>query len=196
MNRILVAYTTKSGSTAEVAEAVGEVLRQDGAAVEVRPIAEVNGLDAYSAVVVGGPMILGWHPDAVTFLQKHQETLSRVPVACFMTALSLTRMPETHHNGFPVFQDPALAKPPKRADRLNFKERYSAVASYLKPVAEKAPQVKPVGVAFFAGKLDFGTLRLFDRLFVQFIVGAKPGDARNWDAIRAWAAGVRPALLV
>lgn len=139
-------------------------------------------------------MILGWHPDAVNFLQKHQKTLSRLPVACFMTALSLTKMPETHHNGFPVFQDPALAKSPKRADRMNFKERYSAVASYLKPVAEKAPQVKPVSVAFFAGKLDFGVLNLFDRLFVQLLVGAKSGDVRNWDAIRTWTEGVRPAL--
>jgi menaquinone-dependent protoporphyrinogen IX oxidase len=138
----LIAYTTKSGSTAGVAETIGKVLRQDGVAVEVRRIAEVDGLDAYSAVVVGGPMILGWHPDAVTFLQKHQETLSHVPIACFMTALSLTQMPETHHNSFPVFQDPALAKPSKRADRLNFKERYSTVASYLKPVAEKVPHVE------------------------------------------------------
>lgn len=37
MNEILVAYTTKSGSTAEVTEAIGKVLGQDGVAVEVRP---------------------------------------------------------------------------------------------------------------------------------------------------------------
>lgn len=194
MHRILIAYTTKSGSTAEVAEAIGKVLRQDSVTVAVRRIAEVAGLDAYSAVVVGGPMILGWHPDAVTFLQKHQETLRRVPVACFMTALSLTQMPGTHHHGVPVFQDPALARPPRRADRLSFKERYATVAAYLKPVIEKAPQVKPVNVALFAGKLDYSTLKLFDRLFVQLVVGAKPGDARNWDAIRAWAGDLRPML--
>ena len=59
---------------------------------------------------------------------------------------------------------------------------------------DKAPQVKPVSAAFFAGKLDYSRLDLLSRLFVQIIIGARPGDYRNWDAIRAWAASVRQML--
>jgi len=143
-------------------------------------------------------MIMGWHREAVQFLEKNQSALSQVPVACFLTALSLTET-QTGFDCIPVYKDPSLAKPPPtkgrtNADKLSFKERYATVASYLQPVLKKAPQVKPVSAAFFAGKLDYDTLDILSRLFVQVIIGAKPGDYRNWDAIRAWAAGLHPAL--
>jgi menaquinone-dependent protoporphyrinogen IX oxidase len=57
-------------------------------------------------------------------------------------------------------------------------------------VFAKAPLVKPISVAFFAGKLDYDRLDLFGRLFVRIIIGAKAGDRRNWKAIRTWAASL------
>jgi menaquinone-dependent protoporphyrinogen oxidase len=193
MKQILIAYATKSGSTAEVAECIGKELNQDGAQVEVHPIKDVDDIGAYDAVIVGGPMIMGWHREAVQFMQKNQSALSRVPVACFLTALSLTET-EAGFDSIPVYQDPSLAKPPKNAGKLSFKEGYATVASYLRPVLDKAPQVKPVSAAFFAGKLDYSRLDLLSRLFVQVIIGARPGDYRNWDIIRAWAASLRRML--
>lgn len=59
-NKVLVAYTTNSGSTQQVAEAVAGELGKTGAAVEVCRLEEVGDLSPYGAVVVGGPMILGW----------------------------------------------------------------------------------------------------------------------------------------
>jgi menaquinone-dependent protoporphyrinogen oxidase len=194
-NKILVAYATNAGSTAEVAGAIGEVLGQTGAQVDVRPIKEVRGVDGYDAVVVGGPMILGWHRAAQKFLKKHRQALSRVPVAYFMTALRLTQLAGEEFEALPIYQDPRLAKPPQDPDKLSFKERFATVGSYLRPALKKAPQVKPVSVGFFAGKLDYGKLNILHMLFVMLVIGATPGDTRNWDAIREWAEGLRPALL-
>lgn len=193
MKQILIAYATQSGSTAEVAECIGKEMSQNGARVDVSPIKDADDIGAYDAVIVGGPMIMGWHREAVQFMQRNQSTLSRVPVACFLTALSLTET-ETGFDSIPVYQDPSLAKPPKNAGKLSFKEKYATVTSYLQPVLDKSPQVKPVSAAFFAGKLDWSKLDLLSRLFVQVIIGAKPGDYRNWGAIRAWAAGLRRML--
>jgi menaquinone-dependent protoporphyrinogen IX oxidase len=53
----------------------------------------------------------------------------------------------------------------------------------------------PVSAAFFAGKLDCSKLDFLSRLFVQVIIGAQSGDYRNWDAIRAWAAGLHSTLV-
>jgi menaquinone-dependent protoporphyrinogen IX oxidase len=192
--RILVAYSSQAGSTAEVAEAVGKALRQNGTSVEVHPIRATGDVSVYDAVVVGGPMIMGWHRDAVQFVAAHQRALSQKPVAYFLTALSLTAAPGDSLYGIPIYQDPALAKPPKRPGKLSWKENYSTISNYLSPALNKAPAVKPVSVGFFAGKLDLEKLDLFSRLFVQVIIGATPGDYRNFSGIQAWATHLAQAL--
>ena len=198
MTRVLVAYVTNAGSTAEVAEFVGRELGQAVQAapkIDVLPLKSVRDLGIYCAVVMGGPMTIGWHREAQRFLQDNQPTLRRVPVACFLTALSLTTTPESGIGSVPVFIDPSLAKPARHAGRLSFHERFTTVRSYLDPVLRKAPAIAPVGVAFFAGKLDYGKLNLLQRLFVRVVIGARAGDFRNWEAIRTWTAQVSPWLL-
>jgi menaquinone-dependent protoporphyrinogen oxidase len=195
MNRkILVAYATVSGSTTEVAEAIGETLGQEGTQVDVRPIKDVDDISDYEAVVVGGPMIMGWHRDAKRFLKKYQGALSQMPVAYFMTALNLTRISQESVNEVPIYCDPRLPRAPQNPHKLSFKENYATPSRYLDPVLKKAPKVKPVSVGFFGGKLDYSRLNILHMLFVMLIIQAQPGDHRDWEAIDAWAAGLRPVL--
>ena len=194
--RVLVAYTTNSGSTEEVARAIAEELASGSPddQVDVRRLEEVDSVEPYGAVVVGAPMILGWHRSARKFLRAHQAALSRVPVALFCTAMSLTQTNDTHVGTIPIFVDPALAKPPAKASRLGLKERYATVSNYLGPVLKAAPSVKPASVAFFGGKLELYRLNFLQMLFVMVVIQAQPGDARNWPAIRGWAAQLRTRL--
>jgi menaquinone-dependent protoporphyrinogen IX oxidase len=192
--KVLVAYTSNAGSTGEVAEAVARELRKAGTAVEVRCLEEIEDLSAYEAVVVGGPMIMGWHREAVKFLKKHQGALSRIPVAYFFTAMSLTSTGDTHLNGVPVHIDSNLPKDAKNAARLSFRERYATVERYLGPVLRAAPQVRPVSAGFFGGKLDYSRLKLLQMLFVMLIIQVQPGDRRNWPAVQEWAAGLSTAF--
>ncbi len=142
-NKVLVAYVTTSGSTAEVAEAIGETLGQEGAQVEVRQIKEIEDVSGYDAVIVGGPMIMGWHGRAEKFLKNHRQALSQVPVACFMTAMSLTEFNEEKIGATLIYQDPRLAKPPKDPNKLSFKEKFTTVTSYVEPVLKKRPRSSP-----------------------------------------------------
>ncbi len=194
MKTVLIAYTTNAGSTAEIAAAIGEELSRSGLPVEIQPLAAVKELSRYGGLIIGGPMLMGWHPEIVKFLKTNQETLKNKPVAYFLTALSLTRSSEKQFEGCVVYQDPALAKAPRDPQHLSFKENYATVAGYLKPAFTQAPAVKPLSAGFFAGKLDYNRLNLFQKLFVRLIIGAQPGDFRNWDAVRAWTAGLRPAF--
>jgi menaquinone-dependent protoporphyrinogen IX oxidase len=134
--------------------------------------------------------MMGWHKEAVNFLGKHQQVLSRMPVAFFLTALRLTKTSETSLGTVLVYLDPALAKAPKDENKLSFMEKHATVASYLDPALRKAPLIKPVSVGFFAGKLDYSKLNIFHRLFVKLFIRAEAGDFRNWEAIRQWAASL------
>jgi len=197
MKRILVAYSTNAGSTAEVAEAIRKNLEGPEIGAEARRIEEVRDLGGYSAVVLGGPMIVGWHRKAARFLRARRRELARVPVALFFTARQVTRAggAAQQSHDFPVLLDPRLLAEPARPGRLSFKERHTTVESYLRPVSAALAAIRPVGAAFFAGKLDYGKLSFFHMLFVMLIIGARPGDSRDWELIGSWARGIRKELL-
>jgi menaquinone-dependent protoporphyrinogen oxidase len=86
---VLVAYATQFGSTAGVADAIGDAIRESGAAVDVRRVQDVLAIAPYHAVVVGSAVHLGHLlPEAVEFVRRHQSDLGQVPVALFCVYIS------------------------------------------------------------------------------------------------------------
>jgi menaquinone-dependent protoporphyrinogen oxidase len=185
--KVLITYATNVGSTADVAEAIGESLRQKGNQADVFGVREVEKVDTYNAVIVGGPMIMGWHKEALKFIERHQQSLSGVPVAYFFTALHLTRTITKNLEEVAVYIDSALGSVPKNENKLSFQEKNTTVESYLAPALKRAPSIKPLSVGFFAGKLDYSKLNIFQKIFVKLIIRGEAGDFRNWDAIREWS---------
>jgi menaquinone-dependent protoporphyrinogen IX oxidase len=190
MNKILVVYKTNSGSTTEIAQTIADELSKQQVEVDLKPINEPVDLTPYRGVIVGAPMIMGWHRDAVNFVKKNQAALSGKKVAYFLAAMSLTDLPDPFDGGIPLTLDPNLVTAPKNPARLSFKEKFATVANYLSPVLKAAPAVKPVGVAFFGGKLELFRLNWLAMLFVMIVIQAAPRDLRNWDLIKAWAASL------
>lgn len=191
MKRCLVAFSTNAGSTAEVAEAVARALGAGGDAVDLRRLDEVTDVAAYDAVVVGAPMILGWHRPALRFLKQHRAALAQRQVAYFATLMSLTQVGP---GSPPVQIDPWLAKPPRDPRRLGLKERYALPRNYLRPLLQAAPGVRPLRVGFFGGKLELFRLKWWQALFVMAIIQAQPGDLRNWAFIEDWGRELGEAL--
>ncbi len=194
MKRILVTYASMAGSTAEVAETIAEELAGSGLQVEVLPINEVESLAGFDGVVVGGPMIMGWHRAALRFLRKNRGAFERIPLAVFILAMSLTRTGEMDPDGAPVYVDEKLPKPPAIEGRLNFRERYARLANYLRPILQATRPVKPASIGVFGGRLEYGRLKWWAVLFAMLIVQAPAGERRNWPAIRAWAQGIPAAF--
>jgi menaquinone-dependent protoporphyrinogen oxidase len=194
MAKILVAYTTMAGSTAEVARAVGEEITKRGLEVDVLPLSEVKDIQAYAGVVVGAPMIMGWRRDASRFLKQHRKSLEHIPLAIFVMALSLTQTGETSVDDLVVTVDDKLPKPPANAGSLNFRERYARLSKYLRPILKAASPAKPASIAIFGGRLEYGRLKWWAVLFVMLVIQAPAGDRRNWPAIHEWAAGLPAAF--
>ncbi len=192
--RVLLVYATRHGSTREVADAVAEALRAAGREVDERAAEDAPGPAGYDAVVVGGPMIMGWHRQALRYLKTHRAELQSVPTALFITAASLTDTGETEVDGVPIVKDPWLAKAPRTPGKLRYRESYALPAHYLGDVLKEAAPLRPRTVAFFGGCLDLTTMNIFEKLFVLLAVSATPGDGRHWELIRSWGAGLAEQL--
>lgn len=72
-DRVLVAYGTKHGATAEIAEAIGKALIAAGLGVDVRRARRVRSLAPYQAVVLGSAVYAGrWRRDAMRLLRREE----------------------------------------------------------------------------------------------------------------------------
>jgi menaquinone-dependent protoporphyrinogen oxidase len=164
-HRILVAHASRAGSTAEVAEAVGQVLRDCGAEVDVRPVKGIQGLAGYDALVLGSAIWMG-KPlrEAVRFAAAQQHALANLPVAYFVLC-------ETLREDTPANRD--------RARR------------FLGPL-QKLKQ--PVSLGLFAGAKDYGSVHPLVRWVLMNVLKLPEGDWRDWEQIRAWAAALAPQL--
>ena len=164
--KVLVAYDSKLGSTAEVAKFMGSVLSEQGASIAVKPFLEVDDLETYDSVIIGSAIRYDrWLPDATAFVKENRTTLSNVPVSFFFTCLTLAKPTPT-----------ALLKAEGYADKLR----------------SLAPEVKPMAVGGFAGVLQFARTPWPARLALRMLsiaTGVKEGDYRDWAAIRLWTLG-------
>ncbi|MCB5180856.1 flavodoxin domain-containing protein [Streptomyces antimicrobicus] len=82
--RVLVAYGTKHGATAGIAERIGTTLREDGLDAVVLPADDVDDVRDYDAVVLGGALYAGhWSGKAKRCAQRNADSLRRRPVWLF-----------------------------------------------------------------------------------------------------------------
>lgn len=172
--KVLIAYASQYGSTGGVASAMAQTFCKAGAAVDVKLVTNITDLSGYQAIIVGSPVQNdAWRPEAVSFVKANREALSTLPVAYFLTCMTLGLDPQ-----------------PGGRERM---------AGVLKHVQEQIPEVTPVDTGLFAGTIPLGHFSSIIRGVYQVVrqeEGDFPGiDFRDWGAIQAWAESVYPALM-
>jgi menaquinone-dependent protoporphyrinogen oxidase len=186
---ILVAYATKSGSTADIAQFIGGILREAGAQVTVESVKSAGNIETCNAVLIGTPIINGKCMSEVKkFVSAHSSTLSQKPVAYFITCMRLSQLAGDAYPDVPIFVDPVFGHPKPRSE-MTFTEKFHPVTMYLRAISGMANDIKPVNISFFRGVLDYTTIGFIMTLFFKMMVrvdGLGPGDYRNWDVIRSW----------
>jgi menaquinone-dependent protoporphyrinogen oxidase len=172
MNKqILVTYASRTGTTAEFAQAICETVQQVGLNVEILPLDDVKDLSPYDAVIIGSPIRKSQGlPEARQFIQTHRAEFNSKRVASFTVCITLAMS--------------------------NTEQYRRAVMEWIAPVRA---EIHPVSEGLFAGKLDFGKLPWsWDTLVLRVTValGIFPKeDRRDWNAVHAWAASLPKLLL-
>ena len=167
-DKILVAYGSKHGMTAEIAARIGKVIREAGFTVDVQPAGEAGAPAAYRAVVLGSGIYAGmWRRPAATYLKAHAGELARRPVWLFSSG-------------------------PTGDGDLNTLLRGWKFTKGLQQVADR---IKPRGVVIFRGAFDEKKANFFERWIIKK-VKASFGDFRDWPAIEAWAGDIATTLKI
>lgn len=162
--RILVTYASRYGSSAEIAERIGEVLADADQSNEVLSVENVEQVEDYGAVVIGGPIYSGeWPSDLIEFIEEHESTLREMTVAFFIVALRL------------------------REDNEEMRR------TVLETVDKYRVTLQPVSIGLFAGVMDYSKLSSIVRLQMK-TKNLPEGDFRDWEAIEAWATSLPEAL--
>ena len=173
--RVLVAYSSKYGSTRGIADRIGERLRVAGHEVDVEECDNIEYPEGFDAFIVGSAAYMGnWRKEARKFVQHNRELLASRPTWLFSSGPLGTDLVDKEG------RDVVETGRPKEFDDFVSLLRPRAVRVFFGAWDPAAP---PIGVA--------------ERLMHLAPAGksALPaGDFRDWDAIDAWADKVAAEL--
>jgi len=157
--KLLVAYASKYGATAGIAEAIGKELRIRQYEVDVKPVDAAGSLTEYDGFVIGSAVYAGsWIKSAAKFIRANETVLSNRPVWFFSSG--------------PTGQ----GDPNELMDGWNFPEN----------LTDNLEKINPKNVILFHGNIDMDKLNFAERMIVKSLK-ATVGDYRDWLVIKGWA---------
>ncbi|QYZ78382.1 flavodoxin [Methanofollis formosanus] len=155
--RILIAYATKHETTREIADAIAATLKEQGIDAEARHVGTVDTLSGYDGFVIGSPIYMG------KILKEAKQFVNH-----FADAL--------HERPVAAF---AVGMSCKDLTDENCRK----VETAMEPVTGRIRIRGEMGM--FAGRMNPSFVPVIGR-FMRYDE-AKTEDARDWEAIRAWA---------
>jgi menaquinone-dependent protoporphyrinogen oxidase len=167
--KALIAYSSNTGVTEEIARRIGAVMESNGFKVELVNLKKGRPKpDSYNLVLVGSGIKMGsWIKDSLQFLDSNTSTLRMKPTALFVSC----------------------------GDAAVEEKRSEAQTKYLDEVAAKRG-INPISSGLFAGCYRWDKYNFFVKQVVKGVLRegglvsvdtGKTLDYRDWDAIETWA---------
>jgi len=164
--RVLVSAASRHGATAEIAQAIGQTLLEQGLTATVIRPEDVRSLDSYDAVIIGSAVYMGhWLDPAKELVNRFHDAFTDRPVWLFSSGPVGKPSSKLAQS---MDQDPADLPGILEATHARDHRR-------------------------FAGKLDRKALSLPQRASLLVFRGLN-GDFRDWADIRQWAEGIAQQL--
>jgi menaquinone-dependent protoporphyrinogen oxidase len=180
MRRALVVYASRHGSTAEIAERIGDVLRRHDIDVEVADVRNEPDPAGFDACIVGSGVYIGsWLKEGTEYLQHHASTLASRPVWLFSSG----PLPGSSKGSADRAADPL-------GDALGPTEGPGSGGR--RKLDELSAAIHPRDHRVFLGAYDpADPPRAMAERLVRLMPASKgilpPGDFRDWAVIEAWA---------
>jgi menaquinone-dependent protoporphyrinogen oxidase len=165
MTDVLVAYASKHGSTAEIAEAIADELRESGINADCLHAGDVKSVERYDGVVVGSAVYMKrWRGEAKRFLHRHANQLAQRPLC--------------------VFSSGPVGEPKDDEDR-----------SWLEPprIVEEVEHLRAREHVVFGGRVASDGGGAMEQAMAKNMP-PEYRDRRDWEEIRSWAASIATAL--
>ena len=163
---ILITYSSGFGSTREIAFKIDDVLKENfGFNIETKSIDDINDLAPYDTVIVGSS-VRADRPLANVrdFFARFRSVLDKKSFVLFAVCLT--------------------ANCEQGRDKVK--------KDYLSQITEKYPEMEPVAIEAFGGKIDFDQLNPVMQGLMRRVL-EKTGlpvngsvDTRDWDFINTW----------
>jgi len=166
--KVLVAYASRHGATAGIAERIAARITADGLPAEAKPVTAVDDVRQYHAVVLGSAAYLvHWLKEATVFAKRHRQELQGKKVWLFSSG-------------------------PLGNDTVDKDGGDVLAGARPKEFAELETMLQPSGERVFFGAWDPGSppIGISERL-IRLAPASKEtlpsGDFRDWGAIDGWA---------
>lgn len=164
---ILVTYASKYGATKDIAEKVGQVLRQAGFQVDILPVKDVHDLTPYRVVVMGCAVYIGkWLKEIGDFLNGNEKSLTERQLWLFSSG------------------------PTGGGDAVDLLDGWQ-FPSDQQPIIDR---IRPRATAVFHGYINPEKVNFIEKWAIKSLVKKPFGDFRNWDAITSWATSIADTL--
>lgn len=174
--KILVAYASRHGSTAGIAERIATRLTEAGLDSDLCDVEDVETVDSYDAFVIGSAAYMfHWLKPATAFVKKHHAHLAEHPAWLFSSG-------------------------PLGTDLVDEEGRDILEVTRPKEWGELVPMINPRGDMVFFGAWDpeapaIGMGERFLKLMPAQKDALPAGDFRDWQAIDEWAGEIAGKLL-
>ena len=173
--KVLVAYATRHGATAGIAERLAATLTENGIDATAQDVSDVSDPTRYDAFIIGSAAYMHhWLKPAKKFVRRNRAVLTERPVWFFSSG--------------PIGTDLVDEKGNDIFDAMRPKE-FAEFHEHIQPRDEKVffgaydPDAEPVGFA-----------ERFTRIVPAANEAIPAGDFRDWDDIDAWAKGIANQL--
>jgi menaquinone-dependent protoporphyrinogen oxidase len=173
--RVLIAYTSRYGTTLGIAERIAAVLRREGMEAVVQPAQHADDPGGYDAVVIGSAAyFFHWMKHSTQFVRSHSAVLARRPVWLFSSG-------------------------PLGSKANDAQGRDLRVLTIPKEIAEFSNVIHPRDHRVFFGAMNAEKLSFTHRLVLKLPVNRDNavfplGDFRDWNEIEGWATAIAKEL--